>query len=354
MADVAIEVAHYRRDRDQPPRLIARSPGFAEHHFAPLEQILTAFGQRPAGVACPGAVFAQPLADTHVAVVTVRDGEPGDTGWAALEFRVLALTRRDYAGLGGDPFALARRLANEKSTAITASPAAVPALSGPVETIRLPAVPISVRDLESVRAVLQRVKTPIAPTAIQPGADPTLTVENSEGPTLLGGAQILLDGGKLVFVRQRPDAAILEGLWMLLPTTLRPRLWPASFAFCNDLGFDVLVVPKLDEPLAGYTTEEQAGDYPTGSYELALQTAAESGDIRGLENVFLRRSGSDTLRLAIKLLIGACLAVVITRMISAPVDKVPRAAAITGIVGVGDPWTAAAMIELGERVFQRR
>ena len=50
---------------------------------------------------------------------------------------------------------------------------------------------------------------------------------------------------------------------------------PASFAFSNRLDFDaVIMASSPPRELEGYTTEEQACDYPAGSYELALQSAA--------------------------------------------------------------------------------
>src|SRR5207253_9482251 len=85
------------------------------------------------------------------------------------------------------------------------------------------------------------------------------TVENSESPALLGGVQVLVDGGRLVFARPKGDLALVESLWTLLPDRTRGKLWPASFAFSNELGFDVIVVPRVDESqFEGYTTEEQA------------------------------------------------------------------------------------------------
>ena len=57
-------------------------------------------------------------------------------------------------------------------------------------------------------------------------------------PALLGGVQILVDGGKLVFLRPAPDPGLIRGLWTLLPGPMRTALWPATFAFGNALGFD--------------------------------------------------------------------------------------------------------------------
>ena len=74
-----------------------------------------------------------------------------------------------------------------------------------------------------------------------------------------------------------------------------------------------LVVPHAD-PAAfpDYLTEPQAGDYPEGRYELGLQTAADAGDQAALDTLFARRSGRQTLQLAVILLVvmmGLALAV---------------------------------------------
>jgi hypothetical protein len=136
---------------------------------------------------------------------------------------------------------------------------------------------------------------------------------------LLGGAQALVDGARLVFHRPKPDLDVIRGLWTLLPGTTRSQLWPASFAFDNSLGFDALVVPRGGQDLAGYLTEEQAGDYPEGRYELNLQIAAEAGDQGELDALFARRSRSQVWRLALTLVIvTALLTLAMKLMMPAP------------------------------------
>jgi hypothetical protein len=129
-------------------------------------------------------------------------------------------------------------------------------------------------------------------------------LQRPDSAALLGGAQALVDGGRVVFERPAPDTALLRSLWLLLPTSTRTDLWPASFAFGNDLGFDVLVVPRAaGEAFDGYLTEEQAAEYPEGRYELSLQIAAEAGDQRELDTLFARRSAAETWRLGLMLLV---------------------------------------------------
>src|SRR5262245_37484532 len=107
MIPLRIEQALFGHDGPQGYRLLARSSGFGDDWLAEAERLCTGFGERPAGVACPLAVFARPLGAQHVAVVQVADQGTDEGGRpAAPAFRFLALPRRLYAALGGDPFLL--------------------------------------------------------------------------------------------------------------------------------------------------------------------------------------------------------------------------------------------------------
>jgi hypothetical protein len=270
MANIFIERALYRRERSDRPRLLARSLGVTDAILVALPDLLIAFGERPFGVPCPGAIFARPVEETHVAIVQVDD-----VAEASLQYSVMVLTRLDYEALGGDPVELALRV-----------PAAA-MVKRELDAITLPAEPLAKRGIEQVRAVLQRQKRVSSAGSVSAADETTLTIENSESPTLLGGVQALVDGGRLAFERPGPDASLISALWTLLPNRLRPRLWPATFAFSNALAFDVVVLPRLESAaLEGYTSEEQATDYPEGNYELSLQIIAESGDEATLGAVF--------------------------------------------------------------------
>ena len=73
-------------------RFLARSPGFPEDWLAEAERLCTGFGERPADIHCPGAVFALPFARKQVAVVQVADQGRDDAGRpGALAFRLLVL-----------------------------------------------------------------------------------------------------------------------------------------------------------------------------------------------------------------------------------------------------------------------
>lgn len=269
MPAIVIEQAIYSNRGAGGYQFPARSPGFRDDWLTEAERLCAGFGDRPTGVVCPGCVFVQPFGKGQVAVVQAADQGADDTGRpGALGFHLLVLTRAAYRDLGGDPFLIADRFppawqAREELPDLTWD-AAPP-----------------VRTIEQVREVLQ----------------------TDDGPTLLGAAQALVDGCRLVFERPAPDSTLLRRLWMLLPISTRCALWPASFAFGHGLSFHVLVVPRAGgEELAGYLEEQLVGDYPEGPYESSLQMTAQGGDQAALNALFARRSPSETWRLGLTLL----------------------------------------------------
>ena len=173
----------------------------------------------------------------------------------------------------------------------------------------------------------------------------------------------MVDGGKLVFVRPAPDPSLVRGLWTLLPDATRCDLWPATFAFCNALDFDVLVVPhRGTEDFSAYTTEEQAADYPAGQYELSLQTAAESGegDQRALDHLFTRRGSRETLRLALVMTVFLSIMLLFMNLwqpkpppaaleaVEWSPEQRERAANAVAVAGSHDPFAGMAWIEFGK------
>jgi hypothetical protein len=355
MADFPIEQALYRRSEDALPELLARSAGFRDDLLAETAWLLTAFGDRPPGVACPSAVFARPLDRQHVAVIQAADQEPDAPGRPApLGFRVLVLSRDAYDRFLGDPFVLSERL-----------PPAWDA-RGDLPTLSWPAQPLPPRTVRDVQEILKRLKSRALSEdedVTEDTAEHERTAENSESPALLGGVQVLVDGGRLVFERPAPDTRLLQGLWTLLPTTTRSHLWPASFAFSNELEFDVLVVPRLGASVyAGYTTEDQAADYPEGRYELRLQMAAEAGDQVELDTLLSRRSWRETWRLGITVLVLFALLALAGRVLEFPARppeeaaedaevRLKQAAVAAGVVGMGGPLNTLGVLPSAQQAW---
>lgn len=344
MPPITLEQALYVRPDHQQPRLVGRSPGFADAWLDDAEQLVLGFGARRNGLPCPLSVFARPLTKNHIAIVRVKD-ENADFP-TAMRFHFLIVEQRSYEAWIRDPFILAEKIAPTWDTVD-----GMPGATIPEEAFRP-------RTVEQVQAVLKRVKA----SALKEDEDPEApdferTPENSESPALLGGVQILIDGGRLVFERPRGDLQLAAGMWLLLPERTRCRLWPASFAFSDELDFDLLIVPELEERmLADYRTEDQAAEYPDGNYEFALQHAAETGDQRELDAVFRKRDSRQTIRLALAVLVLVSVLVLISRWEPGAPRALPgrehKVAAAAGIVAVGDPWTALGMIVHGNSQWQ--
>src|SRR5437763_8057930 len=252
------------------PGVVARSPGFADEWVADAERLAGDYGPPPAA----GAVFARPLGPQHAAVVRAADR------YGAACFHVLILPLPLYRTLN-DPFTVADRFPPPW-------------------------------DARGELPALEWAGGPLPPRRVGDVQD---ALRTGDSVTLLGAAQALVDGGPVVFERPAPDPDLVRRLWLLLPASTRAELWPAEFAPANALRFDLLVTPKAGEDCAGYLSEQQAGDYPEGRYELNLQIAAEAGDQAALDALFARRSGRQTIRLALVLIAVALVLAVAMRLL---------------------------------------
>src|SRR5947209_17256490 len=100
MSDISVEQAIYGGHGPGGYRFLARSPGFRDEWLPEAERLCTGFGERPAGVACPRAVFAQPFGKEHVAVVQAADQGADDQGRpGTLGFHLVILPANLYAWL---------------------------------------------------------------------------------------------------------------------------------------------------------------------------------------------------------------------------------------------------------------
>lgn len=257
-------------------RVVAHTPEF---DTAEAERIAVLFGARPAGVRCPLAHFACPFGRKHIAVVRVED-RPGSGD--PLGFRFLVLSRDLYQHLG-DPFAISDRYPPEWTA------------TGPLAEFAWPMETLPERTVEQLDAILK----------------------HGDGSLLLGGAQAIVDGNRLLLRRDEPAEQLAGELWQLLPDRTRAERWVASFAFSDELGFHLAAGPALTpagrepKPL----TEDAVRDYPASSYELSLQTAVESGDPAALRRLMARRTPDETIRLALYLVLFALVAAALFRFV---------------------------------------
>lgn len=352
MQPLVVEQALFLKFPDELPRLQGRSPGFDEEALADARRAIADFGERPPRVTCPGALFVQVFRGERTAVANVADLAEGE----GLGFRFLLFPTRDYRHRVADPFAVQDAFPPGDFSKGDLAPLEWNRSHPPARTVA------------EVQGVLRQVKA----HALKEDEDPLdeefiHTVENALSPALLGGVQVLVDGGRLVVERPAPDEGFVRGLWTLLPNRLRGTLRLATFAFSDRLDCHVLVVPSTDlVDMADATTEDMAAEYPQGSYELALQTAAEAGDQAALDRVLERRTSRETMKLGLGLMIFLTLLVLISRWGIGPAPEDPsvrppadaerplKAATAAAIVGVQDPWTALELLKQGDARWPRK
>jgi hypothetical protein len=240
--------------------LQARSDDFDEAWQPEVQRIIDGF-ELPAGVSAPDSLFANPFARRHVAVVSV----------SGRKFRFLLLPRSLYNVIP-DPFAIVDRFPPQWD------------VSRSLPTLEWPEEPLPRRTIAQLDAIFK----------------------HGDGPFLLGACQTLVDGGRIIIQRPAPDAKLVRDLWDLLPDSTRRQTWPATFAYSAALNFGLVILPAIPEgDLRGYLTEDQARDYPESRYERELQIAVEHNDQRTVDRLFARRSSTETLRLAIWIVLGA-------------------------------------------------
>src|SRR6516225_1373053 len=105
---IPLEQALFHRPDREEPQLVARSLGFADAWLDEARELVLGFGDRRGGLYCPPTVFAKPISKKHVAVVRVKDVNPGFP--VGLRFHLLVIKRDDYEACVHDPFMLAQRI----------------------------------------------------------------------------------------------------------------------------------------------------------------------------------------------------------------------------------------------------
>ena len=280
MAGLVLEQAVYRGPRPGQYKLLGLSPGFQEAFQSEPLRLCDGFGERPAGVACPGVCSRNRWGRSTSRSYRSRTSRTASWGFTSWSSRVA------YRGLGGDPFFSpvgSRRPGTKQDRCpLDWSDEAIPA-----------------RAMEHVCRILQR----------------------DDGPNLLGGSQ-----GRWTAAGSCSSACSGDGFaprpWALLPTSTRSELWPASFAFGNALGFHTLVTPRAEGPeFEGYLTDEQAGDYPKAATSWPCSLPPRRATSRELERLFARRSRAETFRLGVMILAASVLLLFILALIKPPARR---------------------------------
>lgn len=230
----------------------------------------------------PGPLFVQRMDRRLLAVIRMRT--PRSAGESDVSFRIVLVANKQYSWLGADPFLLADYFEPDWTQ------------TGILPSLEWQGPPPVRRTVAAVQSVLKR----------------------DNGPELLGGSQVLLDGGKLCFIRPAGDEPMVRDLWALLPHSNRCELMPATMAWNRDLNFDIAVVPADRANLfKDYMDEEHAGQYPEGGYELSLQIAAEADDQERLDELLSRRSRREVWRMG-WMLLAAFLTIVLFSTLVVP------------------------------------
>lgn len=238
--------------------LLARSHDFDEAWAADVDRIAAGYGLPP-GASAPESLFVVPFGKRRIAVVSV----------AGRRFRFLVLSRALWEAIP-DPFAIVERFP--------------PRWDGPLDTLEWPLEPLPKRTVGQLDHIFK----------------------HGDGPFLLGACQTLVDGGRIVLQRVEPALAIGRDVWNLLPQSTRRHTWVATYAYSVALEFNLVAMPTVPSAgLTGYLTEDQARDYPESRYERELQTAVEAGEQASVDRLLARRTSSETLRLAVWLVLGA-------------------------------------------------
>ena len=213
------------------------------------------------------AVFALPFDKKRVVIAQVA----GQTAYRHLRLRLLVLGRELYHHLN-DPFAIADQFPPDWEA------------RGTLSELQWPPEGLPRRTISQLDEILK----------------------NGDGPFLLGACQTLVDSGKIALQRPAPEGKLIRDLWALLPESTRRATWPATYAFSDQLRFDLMVMPAIpEEGIPGYLGENQVRDYPDSRYERQLQVAVEAGDQRALDQLLARRSSAETLRLALSIVLLA-------------------------------------------------
>ncbi len=210
---------------------------------------------------CPELLFVQPVNKDFIGVVRAQ-------GYPLMYYFIIV--SRELYDFVHDPFLIAERFPAEWN------------LRGSIPELEWQPEPWQPRTIDQLTEVFRTGDTPF----------------------LLGGAQVLVDGGSIRLRGDAPALKTMRDLWLFLPDSVRRIVWPATLAFNNQLGFRLVgLAPSNRKNTPGMLDEEGVRDYPEGVYESSLHLALQARDESSLQKLLNRRDGSATLRLAFLILI---------------------------------------------------
>lgn len=120
------------------------------------------------------------------------------------------------------------------------------------------------------------------------------------GPLLLGVTQAVVDGARVLLLENAIEPGFVRDLWTMLPNTTRIEAGLSSALPTLHPKINFAILPTLPSPMpTGYLDERMVLDYPEGRYERDLQFAFEAHDERAVQELLLRRSGREMLRMGV-------------------------------------------------------
>ena len=120
------------------------------------------------------------------------------------------------------------------------------------------------------------------------------------GPLLLGVTQAVVDGARVLLLENTTEPTFVRDLWTMLPNATRIEAGLSSALPTLHPRINFAILPTLPSPMpTGYLNERMVLDYPEGRYERDLQFAFEAHDERGVQELLLRRSGREMLRMGV-------------------------------------------------------
>lgn len=248
-------------------RVVARGDGISLATEEHALKLAVAFGQGPGEVA---SVLAVDDHDKRSRLVgSVRSIAPG-----TLAFRFAVVAIEEYPKV--DPFHLAELLAKQSEKA------------GSIESEPSPP------ERREVRRAAEILKA-------------------GDSPLILGAVQVLLDGGRFAVPLAEAGEGFIARVRQLMPYRSLDEMTFATQAFSAELPVDAMVLPEAVS-VPGLFVAEALRCYPNGRYEQAMLLACEQGDQAEFDRLLCRKTGTDTLKLAMGMVLFALVVTLIMKL----------------------------------------